>query len=194
MGKIPENITGNIYNKLTVLNYNTKGKWFCKCECGNETCVDQFKLKQGIIKSCGCHKNKLKGLSKHPQYNTYIHLIDRCYNNKSEKYKNYGARGITVCDRWLNSFENFLEDMGEKPTSLHSLDRINVDGNYEPSNCKWSTEKEQQNNRTNNQRITYKNETKNLIQWCEDLNLTYAKIYYRIFIAKWDINKALETI
>lgn len=116
-------------------------------------------LASGNTKSCGCLRREttsLVGLAKKthgmrdtPEYGVWANMKDRCYNPSSEDYKNYGGRGIKVCERWLNSFENFYEDMGEKPWSklLYSLDRINNDGNYEPSNCRWATVKQQVNNR-----------------------------------------------
>lgn len=94
----------------------------------------------------------MSAIAKHPLYRTWMNVKQRCSNPKFMCYKNYGGRGITVCDRWQNSFANFLADMGDRPKG-HSIDRINNDGNYEPSNCKWSTEKEQHRNKTTNIKV-----------------------------------------
>jgi hypothetical protein len=154
---------GKKYNKLTIIEEvekhvfpsgQTSKKYKCVCDCNNITYV----LKRHIVKnhttSCGCHhKDVVKklltthSLSNHKLYLCWTNMKRRCYDVKNREYKRYGGRGIKVCDRWINSFENFLNDMGEKPASHYSIDRINVDGNYGPTNCKWSTPKEQANNR-----------------------------------------------
>lgn len=118
-------------------------------------------------------------------------MLQRCNNEKHPGYKNYGARGIKVCDRWLN-FYNFLEDMGPRPEGM-SLERKEVDGNYEPGNCKWATFEEQQNNRTNNVRLTYKDETKTLSQWAREFGLPVMGVWSRIQRLGWSIDKALTT-
>jgi len=115
----------------------------CICECGKIRNVLTSNIRKGIVKSCGC-KTKRNKHRLHPLYSPYLCMISRC---KFVHHKNYGGRGIKVCQRWIDSFENFLSDMGEKPSSKHSLDRINNDGDYEPSNCRWATAKEQSQNK-----------------------------------------------
>lgn len=126
--------------------------WKCNCDCGKIKNVRSDHLRNNTITHCGCSNgNKVHGYgnSYNPTYKVWQHMKDRCLNHKNIQYKDYGGRGIQVCDRWKNSFENFLEDMGEKPDGL-SIDRIDNDGNYELSNCKWSTFVEQNRNKRNN--------------------------------------------
>jgi hypothetical protein len=161
---------GEKFNRLTIIQEiekhikpsGEKIRMFeCLCDCGNIKKVSLSDLRSNNTKSCGClNLENLKNSSiKHShwingnptsEYNSYQALKQRCYNKNRKNYFNYGGRGIKVCDRWLNSFINFLEDMGPKPNNKYSIDRIDVNGNYEPSNCRWSTQKEQQNNKRNN--------------------------------------------
>ncbi len=120
-------------------------KWKCQCDCGKVKEVLATSLKSGTTNSCGCFRkdiNTKHGMRQTPTYKSWCHMKARCYNPNTEMYPHYGGRGITVCDRWLNSFENFLEDMGEKLEGT-SIDRIDNDGNYEPSNCEWATSRKQ---------------------------------------------------
>lgn len=146
-------------SKLVCLNprvkRNSSYSWYglYQCYCGNEFVSRNKDVKSGNTTSCGCYRLSriLKAVvthnkSKSSEFQTWANMIQRCYNKKIPNYYNYGGRGITVCDRWLNSFENFYADVGAKPPNT-SIDRINNDGNYEPTNCKWSTKKEQANNR-----------------------------------------------
>jgi len=171
-------ITSQRYGRLTVIrrlpnDKNRNARWLCKCDCGIETEALAFCLRSGHTKSCGClvlessaaigransvalvrhghAANRSRNASR--TYKTWRSMKDRCTNPKHHAWKHYGGRGIKVCSRWLNSFESFLADMGERPDGL-SIDRINNDGNYEPRNCHWATWKQQANNRRNNRPVT----------------------------------------
>lgn len=154
---------GMVFGRLLVLerdgsdNYGKK-KFKCQCNCGKITTVIGKSLRNQSTRSCGCLKADLlrreNPKSKHPMYTSWIQMKQRCFNKKAAKYPWYGGSGITVCDRWLESFDNFLEDMGERPEGM-SLDRIDNLGNYCKENCKWSTPKEQSNNRRKRNSVTF---------------------------------------
>jgi hypothetical protein len=131
------------------------------------------------------NRNKTK------EYRTWLHMRGRCNTPTDLKFKDYGGRGITVCERW-NSYENFLSDMGRAPSPKHSLDRKENSGNYEPVNCRWATTIEQTNNTRRNNVISYNNKTMNLSQWCRELSLYEKTIWYRLKRG-WGVEKAFTT-
>lgn len=160
-------LTGQKYQRLTVIKFAGLDKngavWECKCECGNIKNVRSGDLRSGNTNSCGCYmkdqirKAKLKhGATQNDAltgtYKSWYSMKARCYRKSCIEYKRYGGRGIEVCERWKNSFENFLEDMGERPEG-YSLERKDFNGNYEPSNCCWTTSMEQAKNRRNNKYV-----------------------------------------
>jgi hypothetical protein len=147
---------GEKFNRFEIIEelptVNKIRKFKCKCDCGNIKIVRLNSLRTGNTKSCGCLKKEIlnkttHGMSKSKEYNSWLGMKNRCLNSKDKFFNIYGGRGIKICDNWINSFDNFISDMGIKPKSNFSLDRINVDGNYEPSNCRWASPKEQANNR-----------------------------------------------
>lgn len=132
--------------------------WKCKCDCGNELVLPSYQI--GRRKSCGCRvfrnpPNLVHGMYKHPLYGVWMSMKQRCSNPKSLHYADYGGRGIKVCDRWMHSFSNFIQDMGERPSNRYSIERIDVNGDYCPKNCKWDT----WSNQTKNQRRWLKRKT-----------------------------------
>lgn len=179
--------SGKKFNSLTVISYayfdGELHRWNVICECGRKFLMASSKVSYGKQKSCGClaigaHKKSVtthgqsRAINSRPTriYTTWVSMIDRCANPDSSSWKNYGARGIKVCAEWL-SFETFYADMGD-PAPGMSIDRIDVNGNYEKSNCRWATVKEQANNRRTNRFIEHNGLTRTVSEWAEVLHLT----------------------
>ena len=169
--------------------------------CGNVKLVR--KQNAQIAKSCGCMTNDLLRMfntthghtsnrSVSSTYNSWRGMFPRCYSKTDPAYHNYGERSIKICRRWRSSFMNFLKDMGEKAHNRMTLGRINNDGDYEPSNCRWETYKTQANNRRTNKVLRYKGETHTLKEWSEKLNLPYKKLVGRIYNG-WSATRAFTT-
>lgn len=152
------NLSGKVFGRLTVIGRNGSDKhcnalWLVDCECGKRKTVGGDGLRKGVIVSCGCYgaEQRLKantshGMWRRTEYRIWADMLQRCNNDKQPVYQNYGARGISVCDRW-DTFENFYEDMGDRPSLKYSLDRIDNDGDYTPDNCRWATNLQQSFNK-----------------------------------------------
>lgn len=191
----PEDLTGRRFNRLTVLGPAPREgyrfpRWYCRCDCGTEKIFFGAAIKNGHTKSCGCwnmekiHERNLKHGHAHEgkissTYTTWASMVNRCTNPNEPSYGRYGGRGIQVCDRWL-SFPNFLADMGEKPAGRYSIERDDFNGNYEPGNCRWATDKEQARNKSNNRLVTFNGQTKCVGEWAEITGLPNSTIQYRL--------------
>ena len=209
---ISENLVGMKFGRLTVMDREppkskkAKGLWVCKCECGNVIKVNTSALKSGNTTSCGCkRKETLRQLrTKHGESDTRLYKVwssmkNRCYNAKDVEYKNYGGRGITVCDEWKDSFVNFSQWAYENgynkdaPKGQCTIDRIDVNGCYEPENCRWVNWHIQMNNKRNNRILTYNGESHTLAEWCEIVNIPYNCLKSRLNKLHWSVEKTLTT-
>jgi len=200
---IAYDLTGQRYGRLIAINSTDEKKggsivWKCLCDCGNLTVVPVSGLRSGNTRSCGCLNKETSvnnlnptthGMSKTKIYKVWVDMLNRCRSKNSKDYERYGGRGITVCKRWLR-FESFYKDMGDRPEGL-TIERKNNNGNYELSNCKWATQKEQCNNKRNNRIIKYNNEILNVTQWTKRLNISQAAFQYRL--KNWTIEEAITT-
>lgn len=198
-------MSGHKIEKLLVLqgagsNENGRALWLCQCDCGKTCKVLGVHLRRKMVKSCGCaleDRNEWlrKKQTKHGMGYTRVNkcwqdMKSRCNNSAKKEYYSYGGRGIAYDPKW-ESFEGFYEDMGEPPTEKHTLDRINVDGNYCKENCKWATRLEQGNNKRNNTYITHNGKTQSIADWARELNIPRMRISSRIYHG-WTPQEALK--
>lgn len=176
-------LTGQKLRDLTVIKptHNIYGKagWLCLCKCGKELVITTSRLTKDKQRSCGCHKVTQGGNSGSRTYKSWDCMIRRCTLKSSNRWHIYGGRGITVCDRWKESFLSFLEDMGERPENT-SLDRIDNDKGYFKENCRWATSREQANNRRVSCPITAFGKTQNSREWSEEVGIKRATIEFRL--------------
>lgn len=198
-----KDITGQRFGRLVAIRPNGEQgkntKWLCRCDCGNETTTNVSSLIRGKTKSCGClrkestSKRFTKHGGKHERlYMIYSSMKARCNNSKYSHYEFYGGKGVKVCDEWLHNYQDFKDwalQNGYSPEL--TIDRINVDGDYEPSNCRWITKHEQANNKTNNNFIEYQGETHTIADWARIQGLSYYSLYQRIVVRKWDVERAM---
>ena len=168
--------------------------WLCQCDCGNTKTLPAHKLMAGEYKSCGCMHHKYgHGQSDTRLYHIWRTMKARCVDSNSHKYHAYGGRGIAICDEWLNSFQSFYDwAMANGYREDLSIDRIDNDGNYEPSNCRWATSKEQANNTRANRNIEYNGESHTLAEWADIKGLTVSALHHRLSRG-WSVTDALST-
>jgi hypothetical protein len=195
------------YNRLTVLGVDHidssyRRYWKCRCDCGNEVIVRYDHVRSGRTRSCGClyqdaaERQKIHGMSRTPTHQSWMAMINRCYDSSHPSYNRYGGRGITVCERWhdpATGFINFLADMGERTSLQHSLDRYpNNDGDYEPGNCRWATRAEQYSNMTSNRLLTYQDRTQTVSEWSREIKIPLSTLLARLKRG-WSIDESLSS-
>ena len=188
---------GKKFNKLTVLeecNERKRGQklYKCLCDCGNITYQCGHQLRISRVKSCGCTKGNIIHGKKHTRiYNIYCGIKARCYNKNNPRYKDYGERGIIMCYEWLHDFMSFYNwTMSHGYKEDLTIDRIDNDKGYSPSNCRWVDSKTQNNNQRSNVRLTYKGITKTMSEWANDLGVPYRTIGYR-HRKEWEVKDVL---
>lgn len=172
---------GNLYSLAT---------WECLCDCGNRCFIPKGQLLNGGTRSCGCRNlertasmgraNRTHGGSYSTEYSSWYSMIRRCTNPEDEFYADYGGRGITVCERWKQSFENFLADMKHKPSPKHTIERTDNNGSYCPDNCVWATSITQANNRRNNLFVEFGGRRQTIRMWARELNMNYGTLIGRL--------------
>ena len=196
-------LTRQTFGRWTVLYRTTNGangqtRWYCRCSCGNVGIVAMGNLRNGMSRSCGClakeitsRIKKIHGMRHSPEWRIWSHMLERCRNPNCEKYYCYGGRGIKVCSRWLE-FVNFYADIGPRPSTKHTLERIDNNGDYCPDNCRWATWDEQRRNKRTNHLLTYNGETQPVVEWAKHAVVKYKTFKQRI-ADKWPIERALFT-
>jgi hypothetical protein len=189
-------------------SYLGKARWECRCDCGGSVFAVTGSLRSGNTQSCGCLKREriaeaclthghARAKARHPQYGPWGAMIQRCTNKNSPSYEDYGGRGIKVCTRWRygesdkSGFECFLADMGERPSPDHTLDRVNNDGNYEPSNCRWATGEQQRLNRRVTKIVEINGRRLPLVEACREAGLPRKRVEARLRLG-WPIKRALD--
>lgn len=177
-------LTGQTFNRLFIISRaensrSGRAMWKCQCSCGNTTTARGESLTSGNTKSCGCLVTK-HGMTKTSEFKVWQAIIDRCCNPNCTAFKNYGGRGITICDEWKNDFMAFFNHVGKLPSHKHSIDRIDNDGNYEPGNVQWTKSKNQANNRRNNRHITLHGWTLTTAQWADFIGIDSRTIWERL--------------
>lgn len=210
MGRYKD-LTGQKFGRLTVMEYAERDTqrvslWKCKCECGKRVVVRGTSLRYGSTQSCGCLRREraleactTHGLSGGKEQSSRLYRIwrnmkSRCFNSKTPKFKNHGGRGITICSEWLASYVNFHEwatNNGYKDSLV--IERIDNNGNYDPGNCKWATYTEQNLNKRENHRVTFKGETKTLTEWGAELGIKFTTLSSRLTDYGWGVEKTLNT-
>lgn len=206
----PLGMIGSRFSRLVVVCPEAVGlkqpmrSWLAVCDCGTHKIVPEVHLRAGSTQSCGCLRNERmkavlgthgharRGRNRSREYGAWSKMTQRCTNPDDHRWGYYGGRGIKVCEAWLASFEQFLADVGPKPTSKHSLGRLDNDGDYEPGNVRWETPLQQARNRRDTVFVTVHGESKTLAEWAALFGVDYYVAYHRIK-AGWTPEKALST-
>ncbi len=196
-----KDLSGRRFGKWLVLAWDGKhpggSKWKCRCDCGREASVMGCSLNCGTSTQCRkCSYGASGRIRKHggdgtAEYMAYKNMLERCRNPKTPMFNHYGGRGITVCERWMASFANFLADMGPRPSDAHSIDRINNDGNYEPTNCRWATQDIQCRNNSRTRMLSHNGITMPAIDWAAHLGISYKTLCERL-ARGWTTERALS--
>lgn len=183
-------LTGQKFGRLMVLSQEENVKptrWKCICICGVQKTVPSGTLMAGRTISCGClrrehriKRNTTHGMTNTPEHRIWSQMKSRCSDSSHKSYKDYGGRGIAICDRWKESFELFFEDMGSRPSKSHSIERVDNEQGYSKENCKWATSSEQNRNKRNNVFVTIAGDTKSLAEWVEHSGISRHTLYGRI--------------
>jgi hypothetical protein len=185
----------------TVIGEGTKPGYVlcrCSCEAQTESQIARIRLQSGRAQSCSrCSARpltaKTHGAYGSPTYIVWKSMLGRCRNPNNPDYSNYGGRGIKVCERWCASFENFLADMGVRPSMRHSVDRVDNDGNYESGNCRWATTLQQARHKRNNTVITFRGRAQCMSAWAQEVGLKTCTLWRRLVKYGWSVEKALTT-
>ena len=199
-------LTDHRFGRLQAICYegttkHQKSLWLCRCDCGNEVRVTTGVLMKGESRSCGClqaertkQSNTTHGEAcKTVEYTTWNNIKKRCYDTKDKNFHLYGARGIKVSEEWVQSYENFLRDMGRKPDKSYSIERIDNSKGYSKENCRWATSKEQSRNTRRNNNISFNGRTQCLTDWAKEVGISHSTLSCRLFRYGWSIEKALNT-
>lgn len=192
MGRAKIDISGIRFGRVVASHtVDSKGNWMCFCDCGKSKVISSGALRRGATVSCGCYQSEVAsraasihkrkhGMDGTPVYKIWVHMRQRCQNPKAPNYRLYGGRGISVCQAWWK-FENFLSDMGDRPSPEYSIDRIDSNGDYEPSNCRWATKTQQSNNSRTNRRLEHKGMVMTMAEWASKLGMNYSSFSYHIY-------------
>ncbi|MBO5704554.1 MAG: hypothetical protein J6R99_00880 [Alphaproteobacteria bacterium] len=196
-------LTGKKFNRWTVIkragvDKNQNILWLCKCDCGTIREVLGCSLRNATTMSCGCYQkemiHKIHGQTHTRLYKIWDNMKSRCFNNKHDSYYKYGARGITICDKWRNDFKAFYDwSMANGYDDKLTIDRIDNNGNYCPENCRWTTVKIQSRNTRTNHYISHNGKTLCLAEWAEKLNMRWNTLYYKLKRNDWRLDKCMKT-
>lgn len=203
--RTPLELINKKFGRLTVVSKNSinspsnNSRWDCVCDCGNKTTVIGSKLINGHTSSCGCfhieqirEASKTHGKRSSNEYSIWCGLKSRCLNENGQVFDRYGGRGITVCEDWRGSFEAFHKDMGTRPSSEHSIERLDNNKGYGPDNCVWATPIEQANNRRSNSHFDHDGQIKTIAEWARQYNVPHSKFNKRLKLG-WAFDKAVFT-